>query len=332
MTSEIITFASYSIKIKDKKDEDKKLSLDKLYKKGLEENMNDLLDVLISFFNANELTIDKKLAISEKKEINKKIYFSIKKKIVSLEHFRNDNRIIYGVFNYGSFGKETKVMSLNNFNEEIIGEGKALLQPFYFLFYIPKDRERGILILERRGNNGIKTTLDEWLEKDLFSEDKVLYGYRPKIKGFLPKNDWEKLIDSATVTSFEFEEVSGLPDKTDYINNEFEGIKGTATVKINVNKKESKANIKKLFTNIISKNHDQTNGFIEFEEKRITNLRVKMKINGKERTYSADGESISPHMDIEVSENDFEKGYPKFEIIHQKAIEHKDYLKKFMEN
>jgi len=55
-----ITFASYSVKINDKFDEDKKLLLNKLYTKGLEDDVDDFLNVLINFFNTPDLSINRK--------------------------------------------------------------------------------------------------------------------------------------------------------------------------------------------------------------------------------------------------------------------------------
>nr|WP_302579163.1 hypothetical protein [Methanobrevibacter arboriphilus] len=327
MVKSFVTFASYSIKIKDRKDEDKKLALNKLYKKGLEDDIDDFLDILISFFNTDDLSVAKKLIGKIGDKPKRKTFVGAKEKILALESFcyNEKERTFYGRLYYGSYGKEHTATDTKDFTEIIVENRVALLQPFYFLFYLPKGNERGILLVERKGNDAIKTTLEEWFKKEVFAKDKSLSGYRLKIKGYLPKKVWEKLIKGKNITSFAFEEVRGLSNKEDYMSKEFKGYSATANVKMEVEKNISQKGKDKV-KEILNLQPNEK-GFIEFEQKTVKNFRFTMKINGKDKTFFLDGNSFYPYMDILVDDLDFEKGHPKFNVIHKKGVKHaKDLL------
>lgn len=323
MSSKSIVFATYSLKIKDKKDEDKKLSLGKLYKKGSINDESDFLEDLINFFeNINISTNDKKLEEKDGigKEVTHKTFISKKEKIISSDFFCNENRFLYGKMEYGTFGKKFTLINLNTFEKTNINEDKALSQPFYFLFYIPKDQELGILLLENKGNSSIKKILGEWLEKDIFDKDEDSDGYELILKGFLPKEVWKKLIGDAKINYFEYEEFGRISDSANSINKEFKPQKKRFTF----GKEKKPKLIKKLKELLKLQNNEK--GFIEFGDMIVKNVKIKMEVNGKKRTYYLSGKSGYPYMDIEVSENDFENGYPKFEVVHKKAKEYVEDL------
>jgi len=231
--------------------------------------------------------------------------------------------VIYGRLNYGTFGEEINITDTSNFTEEIIEGKKALLKPFYFLFYLPK-KEKGILILERKGNDAIKGPLDEWLLSEIFNENKYLHKYRSIIKGFLPIEVWEKWIKPENIMSFDFEEVTGLKNKEDYLSKEFEGIEGTANVSIAPDKSLKDKALDKTLRKIrdILGLTPTKEGYIEFDEKIVKNFKFKALVKGKPRTFYLGGGSYYPYMDMDIRDSYFKGGHAKFEKIHELGKEH----------
>jgi hypothetical protein len=77
-----------------------------------------------------------------------------------------DDRKISGVFESGIYGLSSH---LRNVDTDSISykrkKNDADVLPFYFLFYIPQDRNEGILLLQRTGKYGIRTNLGTFIDK-----------------------------------------------------------------------------------------------------------------------------------------------------------------------
>ena len=72
----------------------------------------------------------------------------------------NTGRSISGIIESGEYGTEEDVIDINT-GKSIFKKKKtgALMKPFYFQFYIPKNANRAFLIVERIGVNGIMSIL-----------------------------------------------------------------------------------------------------------------------------------------------------------------------------
>lgn len=70
-------------------------------------------------------------------------------------------RYLSGILECGEYGTEEECVDINNgavvFRKT---SNNALLKPFYFMFYIPENSNIGFLILEKIGNTGIMTVLN----------------------------------------------------------------------------------------------------------------------------------------------------------------------------
>jgi hypothetical protein len=85
-------------------------------------------------------------------------------KATKVDH--NGSRSISGVVESGSYGINSKVRNVETDNityEKNKNDAEVL--PFYFLFYIPRDTNEGILLLQRTGKHGIVSILKYSLDK-----------------------------------------------------------------------------------------------------------------------------------------------------------------------
>lgn len=312
-----ISLASYSIRIKNKKD-DNFLELNRLTTQELllsrENPIKDLFNVLKTAFKEAECN-ERSAEYNEKSN----------QKIISVEFSDSDlgDRRIYGRVDYGPYGKAHKAKNTENDEEKPVPITKktAVTDPYYFLLVLPEEEERGILILERKGNVGIKNTFEKWLKETIFKD--ILFDYQLVIEPYLPKKVWNAYFDKGEIIAFDFNEIHMSRDGIDKLNPNLSGINGPMRIRLKVeNKSSSKA--KRYLKKALDKGD---NSFIEiFGE--TSNFRAEIKLNGKIRIFDIDGESIYPYMDISNEVIPDKNGHPEFEVIHTISVEHaKDLLK-----
>lgn len=74
--------------------------------------------------------------------------------ILKLDDSLKNDRLIAGIYESGEFGYSSKVK--NSTGKHLLDKGKEESNdiPFFFLFFIPKGKTKGILIFQRLGRNG----------------------------------------------------------------------------------------------------------------------------------------------------------------------------------
>ena len=246
-------------------------------------------------------------------------------KIISVE-FSDSNakdRMIYGRLDYGPYGKAHKAKNTENDEEEPVPITKktAVTNPYYFLLVLPEEKERGILILERKGNVGIKNTFEKWLKETVFKD--VLFDYKLEIEPYLPKKVWNTYFDKGDIVAFDFNEIHMSKDGIDTLNPNLNGINGPMRIRLKV-ENEASSKAKRYLKKAMDKGD---NSFIEiFGEK--SDFRAEIKLNGKIRIFNIDGESIYPYMDISKEITLDKNGHPEFGVIHKISMEHANDLLK----
>lgn len=100
----------------------------------------DFGKVLLDFLKSNKYIRDNQLQKT----------FSILNSVDSLKK----ERVISGVYKSGEFGYSSSVK--NTSGAQLLSKGKDESNdiPFFFMFYIPEGKTKGILIFQRLGNNG----------------------------------------------------------------------------------------------------------------------------------------------------------------------------------
>src|SRR3954453_14798251 len=91
---------------------------------------------------------------------------------------RQDERILFGGIESGKYGALTPIRSIRT-GEDVHQQTpyRAAMFPFYFLFDVPEELDRGILILQKRGARGIRSALSKALRsraEKLFTDSQIL--------------------------------------------------------------------------------------------------------------------------------------------------------------
>jgi len=81
-----------------------------------------------------------------------------------------DNNLVEGIFRYGEYGERinTYDTETGETEEEVIQPEQAADTPYYFLLHIPEEEpEKAVIVLEERGNVGIKGRFQDAVQRKL---------------------------------------------------------------------------------------------------------------------------------------------------------------------
>lgn len=125
--------------------------------------------------------------------LEKTAYKETEEKIIlKTDEFSSDSSNIWGFFNYGSYGFERSVIdTIKNIFTKKIAKTESALDKYFFFFYFNQDRKTGYLILQRIGNIGIRTILEDAIKtcKSLsnFKIQPIIIGYENLLKNPIKK-------------------------------------------------------------------------------------------------------------------------------------------------
>lgn len=105
--------------------------------------------------------------------------FRIAKDINGNDILYSVGRSIYGIIESGSYGTEEPLVNVDTgISNNKKHKNEALLRPFYFHFYIPKDSLQGFLILERISSFGIYSLINKRFSTLYRSEENLDLVFR----------------------------------------------------------------------------------------------------------------------------------------------------------
>jgi len=303
-----ISLASYMIKLKDKK-ADKYVTFDDY----------DDQTTLFGGKVRKDFFVDLADFFSENKEFTDRQ----NKKDLEIEQVIVEERFCYGTAFYGTFGKFRKAKNVKTKKTNDMDVDTATEEPFYYLFYIPNNSDRGIAIFERKGSIGTKDTFKRFIEKNLVKKD--IKGFYLDYSGYLPKKVVLGYIDKGEIMAFEF---ADIPSHNKYeenrINHHFKKVRGTMKIKLLIDK-YSRPSARQIFYKWIKGEmpvEKNENDFIAIDEINSENSKVEVKIGKSKRWFYIDGNSIRPFMDITKDIKNYEEGHPNFKDIHEIALEY----------
>lgn len=314
---ETISLGSYIIRIKKKK------------RKSTDDDEYVLLDDIDSGQTSYEDTAPYKELLNilnNTLQTKKQFKNESEKKVISLENKTLKNRMFYGLVDYGKYGKKSKTKNTETFEEVILDEKTAVTAPFYFLLYVPPDEDEGILILERKGREGMKVIFKEWLNNMIFK--KQLHSFELEIIDYLPKAVIKDYMDKGDIVAFDFSETPSHKDGINVLSKSLNKIKGKFTVRMKVSKGYGEA-AKDFLNNLMNKeiNLDE-GGLIEINEDNVDLFRAEIKIGNSTRKFNIQGNSIRPYMDITDDIENIDGGIPDFSEIHKIAKSYAEHLLK----
>lgn len=235
-------------------------------------------------------------------------------------------RVIKGTFQYGHFGKKANIVNIDdneiNFEKE---KEQAVVQPFYFLIEIPKERNEGIIIFQRLGLSGVKTIFHQSINQyvnEYFGVDKT-NDYTVQIIPLTPKNLLEKYLQENRILKIRYIKYGLQKDIANtYPHEDHEEGKVCSEYVLSTSKKRDMPNkilekTKQGFKAFFLDNAPLSN-IVAIENFEVDAVKVEFQIGKSTRTINlSNTEKFKYHEDItDTVEVDNTTGHPKFGSIN----------------
>lgn len=281
---------------------------------------------LDKFNNQNEDIFNFFLSYFESRLDNPSIDRSDQKmlKLRNKPKVEDDARILSGIIETGEYGYEAELYNIGKDKVTYRRQtDDAELLPFYFLFYLPKNVSKGIVILQRFQQFGMKEILKKDLEQIFKSGNP---NYIISINPLVP----EKLIEEfmkGKVKKIRFIRY-GFPDDIADAYDNFDNNENPGMTELVIKAKRGHAlpfidKIKEL----IEKNQDPKH-LIEIHNFDYDDIKVEIDLNGNKRTiHLAELGNIRPYYDISDKIVKDKDGHPTFESIDSVAYDLFDDIK-----
>lgn len=274
-----------------------------------EENPKSLMEILFRFF-------------SEKKSKNED--FKKDYKLLEIRSFNTaEDNIFFGEFSYGTYGTEHNIKNINDQNKENqkLNKDQSVLTPYYFYIEIPSHRKDGLVILESKGNAGIKILFEEWLDE--FINKSSHTNLKLELKKFLPKKTIDTYLNKGFVKRLRFLSYRLPTDELEILDG-YEPEEGYVELKIHINKENRKL-IKESMKSLLRNKNDEAKKYknVMGDNLETDDIKLEVDLNGSERTFTIDNlENAVPTRDITDELENGEDGHRTFESIHEKGKEY----------
>lgn len=223
---------------------------------------------------------------------------------------RVSGRIISGFFEYGTYGSSSKI--INTSSSEVTyekGSDESDVADYYFVIELPENSNKGILLIQAINGQGVKSVFSRTLQE--FYKDRQ---YRPtlNIKPLTTVDAVQQWIEEAEVKELRL--MNYLP------NNDVSDIAdalGDSVRELVV--KARRGSVLGYLRDFIDSG-SQVNTVASYNEV-CTEVKAKVKLNGRFRTFSLRSEA-APHHAVEFDEEnvDMDNGVPVRESIEEFAI------------
>lgn len=283
-------------------------------------NGTDMLDLIFRLLQSLKYDLSTTVDISQ--NLDEERFFRIMKDNNKDQLFRN-GRFISGIIESGDYGTEENIVDIltgESTHTKKINE--ALLIPFYFLFYIPENSKTGFLVIERIGNIGIYSLLQDRLSKYLMQlisghgDNNYVFKMNPLVLKTLVTRHLTSAGGGARKITFEQVKKEDL--KVSHLTDNEVQDEDVGNTEIVYTAKRNKAfDISKLLKRIQKTNSSNVfslNG-VEYGD-----VKFEVKINGQPKQMSVkEVEKLGTYMDISDSiELDTNK-YPTYRSINKQA-------------
>ena len=243
-----------------------------------------------------------------------------------------EKRIIYGIIKSGEYGLEYDAIDmkrgayLHAFREESIAE----LTPFFFMFFIPKNKKFGLLIMQSFKNYGVKYIFESFLNKKLseFIKGKIDVNITMNIDPILTK-ELIKKIEEGRLLQFKLLKYKISKDIADryYIDNP-EEVYEERSFKI---KRKSSLKLAGKWLNNLTKSKDTALYTFKDDKYKDTYDEIKFVIKdpkGGQETLKASTKEINikEYKLLSPSGHDLEKGHPKVKFLLKESEDYSKFL------
>ena len=288
-----------------------KVVLDKINYGSLKPDIQpkSIMEILYKFFSDNK----------------ENSHFDKDNKVLFIKDFNTENEnIFFGEFLYGTSGKEHPVKNISdNTDDRIISKDQCILNPYYFYIEIPKNNKQGLLILESKGTDGIKTLFEEWFGS--FIKEQSYTNLKLELKSFLPEQIINTYLNQGVLKRIRFISNRLPVDKLDILEG-YEPEEGYVELKLQINKDNRKPLVNKI-KNLITNKSDESKEYdtIIGNNLETEDIKLEIDLHGSERTFTINKlKNAVPARDITDELKDGDDGHRTFESIHKKGKEYAD--------
>jgi len=237
-------------------------------------------------------------------------------KLLSVLRYSTGGRNISGIVETGDYGYESTlydVQSQSIAHHRTVNEAEML--PFYFIVQLPQNEDEGILLLQRFGQFGIKSTFcDNFI--DYFE------SYYPQIAlliyPLVPLDLITEYLTNGRVTKVRFIKFSIPSDMADFIEHGHDEEGGQVEYVIKA-RRNGRIPIVDRLLNLVQR-RGEVRSFYEIRDFEYDNIKVEVDINGRRRIIDLSHlERLSTYYDITENIEIGANGHPVFESIHEVA-------------
>lgn len=302
---EQLIFATFSIKLSSRSKDYETLSYFN--------NGDDLLDYIQGFFD------DIYSGNIKTEEFKGKKKFHIR---TDKPGYRSEpDRCYYGLMSSGVSGDTYKIINLEtNKKKADVGADDGAFKDVFFFFYIPKNRQTGFLVLQRKGNFGVKVALENSLKKYLRSRE-LKYVFR--MYNLVSGGVYETMMTNGVLKRIDLIKNKIPSDLETYMKNGKEPTRIKGKLKTTIEHKEHlpdnwKGYLNRLFKRKRSK--DANSQFYELEDidDQYEEIEFQLEYNGKKKTFFIVNKWRT-QPDIDVT-REYREKYGNEIIIHNLAL------------
>lgn len=234
----------------------------------------------------------------------------------------DDNRCIYGFFSSGVSGERYKVVDTTTNETELnVDTHHAAFRNVFFYFFVPRNRNIGYLILQRKANFGIKTKLLPAINSYIRQEGYQIY--RVLINNLVHNSVYNRMMRDGNLKKVELVKRRIPRSLEGYIQNNEEPEELKGTFKSSFTSRTSLPQNWKDYIDRVFRQHNTEHATLDVDglDDSYSDLEFELELNGKKKTfYVVNRQRIQP--DVDVTRNiDIQDGEPTINSLKEQAIE-----------
>ena len=241
------------------------------------------------------------------------------RRLLRVERLDSDHagHVLYGLLRRGEYGYEAQLYDVNRDAPSYArGVDDAELIPFYFLIHLPPDADRGIAILQRFGNSGIRTDFYKSLSRAFVEE---FPDFRIDFQPLIPRDLLRHYLDEGSIKAIEFTRFSLPPDIADVV-----GAGGFSeelgSVKVSLTTKRNRVFPEPPWLRRLARG-ETFQDILELRESNYEELRIQVKLGSTVRTLEfTDLSKIRGYFNISDEVRMEDGGHPDYDNIHEHAL------------
>lgn len=239
-------------------------------------------------------------------------------KLVGVSELSHSGRYIQGIIQTGDYGYEATLIDIDT--RRLAHRRKvreAELIPFFFLIYLPKNADEGIVILQRFRNLGVRESFlsqfEKWF-KTTFRADSS--AFRLEINPIVDAELVNKYINDSSLKKIRMVQFKMHPDiaKAMKLQDHLEEI-GSIEISVSARFDGALEALKSKVSQVLNKK-SKLEGLIEFPGLEYDTVKCEVDIGGAKRTIDlAHPYEMSAYFDISHDVK-IKNGHPEFDSIH----------------